>query len=335
MLSGSMKRGRINNLFKGSGAYTTTEENEFDVLIVDEAHRLNKKSGMFKNKGENQIKEIIHSSKMSIFFIDEHQQVHIDDYGNIEDIIKFSKAYKGKYEKMEHLSQFRCSGSDGYISWLDHVLEIRETANFDGFDDEYDFKIMDSSKEVYDNICEKNHNNKARLLAGYCWEWDTKKRDDTNHSDIEIDDFKMSWNLGNTSTWAIDQESVNEIGCIHTSQGLEFEYVGVIIGEDLRYENGEIVTDFTKRASTDRSLFGIKKMSKENPEKALEIADRVIKNTYRTLMSRGQKGCYVYCVDKELGEYLKERLRGMRQKGMYEGVDSGEQVMRDGGAREY
>jgi len=316
-LSGSMKKGRINNLFKGSGSYTDTENNEFDVLIVDEAHRLNKKSGMFKNMGKNQIKEIIHSSKFSIFFIDENQQVHIDDYGNTEDIIIFTKEYKGEYEKMELLSQFRCSGSDGYIAWLDHILEIRETANYDGFDEEYDFKIMDSPQEVYEEIEKRNNNNKARMLAGYCWKWDSKKRDDTNHADIEIDDFKMSWNLDNTSTWAIDPESVKEVGCIHTSQGLEFEYAGVIIGEDLRYENGKIVTDFNKRASTDRSLFGIKKMYKENPDQALEIADKVIKNTYRTLMTRGQKGCYIYCVDKNLENYIKEKLRIMRQKDMY------------------
>ncbi|HHX62260.1 MAG TPA: DUF2075 domain-containing protein [Epulopiscium sp.] len=296
-------------------------------ITKNSAHRLNRKSGMFKNLGENQIKEIIHSSKFSIFFIDEHQQVHIDDYGNVADIIKFSKAYNGEYEKMELLSQFRCSGSDGYIAWLDHVLEIRETANFDGFDDKYDFQIMDSPQAIYETIRDRNHNNKARMLAGYCWGWDSKKRNDTSHGDIEIDDFKMSWNLDNTSTWAIDPESVNEIGCIHTSQGLEFEYAGVIIGEDLRYVNGEIITDFTKRAVTDRSLFGIKKRFKENPEDALALADGIIKNTYRTLMSRGQKGCYVYCVDKGLGEYLKERLRVMKQEGMYEGVGSGNMVL--------
>ncbi|HHX61639.1 MAG TPA: DUF2075 domain-containing protein [Epulopiscium sp.] len=334
-LSGAMKKGRINNLFKGSGAYTEAEKNEFDALIVDEAHRLNKKSGMFKNMGENQIKEIIHSSKFSIFFIDERQQVHIDDYGNVEDIIKFTKSYKGEYEKMALLSQFRCSGSDGYISWLDHVLNIRETANFDGFDYEYDFKIMDTPQEVYEEISKKNENNKARMLAGYCWGWDKNKRDDTNHADIEIDSFRMSWNLNNTATWAIDPESVNEIGCIHTSQGLEFEYVGVIIGEDLRYENGEVMTDFTKRASSDRSLFGIKKMFKENPEKALEIADKIIKNTYRTLMSRGQKGCYVYCVDQELGAYLRESVRRMRQTGMYEGVSGRNGLVADGVATGY
>ena len=118
----------------------------------------------------------------------------------------------------------------------------------------------------------------------------------------------MSWNLGNSQTWAIDQNSVNEIGCIHTAQGLEFDYVGVIIGNDLRYENGKIVTDVTKRAKTDQSIKGIYIMLQQNFDKAEKIADEIIKNTYRTLMTRGQKGCYIYCTDKKLSEYLKRRL---------------------------
>ena len=118
----------------------------------------------------------------------------------------------------------------------------------------------------------------------------------------------MSWNLGNSQTWAIDAESVNEIGCIHTAQGLEFDYVGVIIGNDLRYENEKIKTDVTKRAQTDQSIKGINKLSKENPDEANIIADEIIKNTYRALLTRGQKGCYIYCTDKNLSEYLKKRL---------------------------
>ena len=118
----------------------------------------------------------------------------------------------------------------------------------------------------------------------------------------------MSWNLGNSQTWAIDSESVNEIGCIHTAQGLEFDYVGVIIGDDLRYEKNQIITDVTKRAKTDQSIKGIKTMNVKNPEKAKKIADEIIKNTYRTLMTRGQKGCYIYCTNKNLSKYLKRRL---------------------------
>lgn len=118
----------------------------------------------------------------------------------------------------------------------------------------------------------------------------------------------MSWNLGNSTTWAIDPNSVNEIGCIHTAQGLEFDYVGVIIGNDLRYENNKVITDVKERAKTDQSIKGINKLSKENSEQANKIADEIIKNTYRTLMTRGQKGCYIYCTDKKLSDYLKKRL---------------------------
>ena len=123
----------------------------------------------------------------------------------------------------------------------------------------------------------------------------------------------MSWNLRNSTTWAIDEDSVNEIGCIHTSQGLEFDYVGVILGFDIRYENGQIVTDFTERAKTDQSLKGIKGRYKENPEEALNLADEIIKNTYRTLMTRGMKGCYIYCEDPNLEKYFKERVSKLQQ----------------------
>ena len=135
-----------------------------------------------------------------------------------------------------------------------------------------------------------------------------KGENDTNVHDIKIDSFAMSWNLKNSSTYAIDPGSINEVGCIHTSQGLEFEYVGVIIGNDLRYENGKIVTDFTKRARTDNSLKGIKSIYKKNPAQALQIADEIIKNTYKTLMTRGMKGCYIYCCDKALADYLRKRI---------------------------
>ncbi len=303
-------RRNIRNLFKGSGSFLNAKKNQYDVLIVDEAHRLNEKSGFYSNQGENQIKEIINASKTSVFFIDEKQKVHIKDVGNKADIELFAEELGAELHYIKLESQFRCNGSDGYINWLDNVLEIEENANF-SFDKDFnfDFKIFDSPTELDNAIYEKNKlNNNSRVVAGYCWNWKNDTRDDSTVHDIEIGDFSKSWNLDNTKTWAIDKGSFNEIGCIHTCQGLEFDYVGVIIGNDIRYENGEIVTDFNERASSDRSLFGIKKMYKEDPENALKEADIIIKNTYRTLMSRGLKGCYIYCVDKNLQEYFKKRL---------------------------
>lgn len=279
--------------------------NILDTLLVDEAHRLNEKSGIYHNKGENQIKEIIHAAKCSVFFIDESQRVTLQDIGSVDEIRKWATYYNANVYQMELISQFRCNGSDGYLAWLDHILQIRETANYDLMDIDYDIRICDTPQEVKDLIYEKNEiNHRSRMLAGYCWNWISQGKNDSNIHDIKIGDFEMSWNLGN-SIFAIDESSIHEIGCIHTSQGLEFDYVGVIIGNDLRFENGKIITDYNQRASTDQSMKGIKKKAKENPEKANKIAEEIIKNTYRTLMTRGMKGCYIYCVDKNLSDYLK------------------------------
>ncbi len=309
-LKGSFNMTYINNLFQGSGQFTEAKENEVDVLIVDEAHRLNAKSGMFQNLGENQIKEIINASNFSIFFIDEDQKVTLKDIGSVDEIKKYARELGAGIKVVELESQFRCNGSDGYLSWLDNLLEIRKTANFDDMDFDYDFKVLDDPNEVRRLIEEKNReNNKSRMVAGYCWNWITEGKNNSDIHDIVIPEynFEMSWNLGNSQTWAIDPMSVNEIGCIHTCQGLEFDYVGVIIGDDIKYEDGHIVTDYTKRAATDQSLKGINKIAKEEGiEEASKIADSIIKNTYRTLMTRGMKGCYVYCVDKNLQEHIKK-----------------------------
>ena len=304
-------------MFKGSGIYTETANNMIDTILVDEAHRLNEKSGMFHNMGENQIKEIIHAAKCSVFFIDESQRVTLQDIGRVDEIRKWAEEEKAQVTEMELVSQFRCNGSDGYLAWLDHTLVIRDTANFDMEDIDYDIRILDSPEKMQELIIERNRtsHNRARILAGYCWNWKKEGVNDPSVHDIKIGDFEISWNLKNTTTFAIDEDSIHEAGCIHTSQGLEFDYVGVIIGDDMRYENGMIVTDFTKRARTDQSLKGIKKLYKENPELANKEADEIIKNTYRTLMTRGMKGCYVYCTDQRLAAYLKKCLETRKSEG--------------------
>ncbi|AOV07374.1 DUF2075 domain-containing protein [Sporosarcina ureilytica] len=308
-LKGDFTKSHIDNLFKGSGSFTNVDENEFDILIVDEAHRLNEKSGMFRNMGENQVKELIKGANFTIFFIDENQKVTLNDVGSVDLIKKYANEFDAEVISYELTSQFRCDGSDGYIAWLDDVLRIRDTANMHELGMEYDVRLFDDPNIMLAEIEKLNvRNNKSRIMAGYCWDWPTKNRKDVNHHDITIPehDFGVSWNIENT--WAIENSSVREAGCIHTAQGLEFDYVGVIIGDDLRYEDGKVMTDYTKRARTDQSLRGIKKLAKENPEKAEALADPIIRNTYRTLMTRGQKGCFIYCTDPGLQAYIKERL---------------------------
>ncbi len=306
-LAGTLKKTEISNLFSGSGSFIGVEKDVFDAIIVDEAHRLNEKSGMFSNLGENQIKEIIESSKFSVFFIDEDQKVTWKDIGTKEEILKWSNKNSANILNLSLSSQFRCNGSDGYLAWLDNVLQIKETANVVFDSDDYDLKFFDSPNDLKNEIFEKNKiNNKARLVAGYCWDWVSKKNKTLNDIIIPEHNFAMRWNLASDGNlWIISPESVNEIGCIHTCQGLELDYIGVIIGDDLIVRDGKIITNPDKRAKTDASLKGYKKLYRENPEKAKRKADLIIKNTYRTLMTRGMKSCYIYSTDEETNNYFK------------------------------
>lgn len=307
-LTGSFTKNRITNLFKGSGAYTESPPNSMDVLIVDEAHRLNERSGLYQNQGENQIKEIIETARCSIFFIDEDQRVTLKDIGEKAEIRDWALKCGAEVSELTLASQFRCNGSDGYLAWVDHALQIRQSANESLEDISYDFRVCDSPNELRALIAEKNYAlNKARLVAGYCWDWKGKKHPDIHDVLIPEHDFEMRWNLASDSgLWMVMPNSVNEVGCIHTCQGLELDYVGVIIGPDFVIRNGEAITDAGKRSSQDRSIHGYKKLLKEDPERAQRLAERVIKNTYRTLMTRGQKGCYIFCVDPETNAYFRQ-----------------------------
>ena len=294
----------IRSLFRGSGSYVSAGKDAFDCLIVDEAHRLQMKSGIFQNLGECQAREIIHSSRVSVFFIDEDQIVTTSDVGSVELIRKCAKEEGSTVlcgDELNLVSQFRCNGSDGYLAFLDNLLGIRKTANTQ-VDIDYDIQVFDSPGKMRDALREKNRvANKSRMIAGYCYDWVSKK--DRNLYDIILPGgFKAQWNFSDTATWAIDDDSFDQVGCIHTSQGLEFDYVGIIIGKDLIFKDGEVQTDYLARAKTDTSLKGIK--SSRN----YALADRIIRNTYRTILSRGQKGCFIYCEDEALGGYIKRQL---------------------------
>ncbi len=309
-LVGSLRRTAISNLFSGSGAFTNSEEDDFGALVVDEAHRLNEKSGLYGNLGENQIAELIRASKYTIFFIDEDQRVTLKDVGTKDEIVRLAKAAGAKVKQLELSSQFRCNGSDGYLAWLDNSLQVRETANEKLDTSEFDFRVIDSPIKLRDLIVEKNRsNNRARMVAGYCWDW-VSKRNPTK-PDVVIPElgFEMTWNLTrDAGLWIIASESVKEIGCIHTCQGLEVDYVGVIVGDDFVIRDGKAVTRPEKRSKHDRSLKGIKTLAKSDPKEAKRWADLIIKNTYRTLMTRGMKGCFVYFTDKETEAFFKTRL---------------------------
>lgn len=309
-LKDTFKGGQIRELFSGSGSFTGLAADDFDVLIVDEAHRLKLRT-QYSKGGDNQIREIIHAARTSIFFIDEAQKVTWKDIGEVSEIEKFAEDINAEVTYLSLSSQFRCNGSDGYIEWLESSLGLSDFTQAYFSDQDYDFRVFDNPLDLYEEIREANiPSNKSRMLAGYCWNW--KSKNDSSVYDIEFPEygFRAKWNLESRgSAWIIDKDSIEDIGCIHTSQGLELDYVGVIIGSDFKIEDGILVTNPAGRAATDVSLHGYKKEFKTNPESAEKKADQIIRNTYRTLMTRGMKGCYVYCTNIEVADYFKKLLR--------------------------
>lgn len=310
-LTGSLTRNEISSLFKGSGAFTETQAEAFDALIVDEAHRLNEKSGLYGNLGENQIKEVLHSSKCAIFFVDDDQIVTLSDIGHSVELERWAKSFDADVSRFELTSQFRCAGSDGYLEWLDDVLGIRSSQSGGSLDQTFDFRIIDSPTELHELIAKRNkETNKSRVVAGYCWDWVSRR--DASKCDITFPEFGYAkkWNLSEDgSQWIIRPNSINEVGCIHTCQGLELDYVGVIIGPDLIVRNGTVRTDPSARSRMDRTIRGWKTLMRKNPVATERHIDRIIRNTYRTLMTRGLKGCYIYCCDGETQRYFKDRAK--------------------------
>lgn len=232
---------RLKVLFKGSSSFVDVKPNTFDTIIVDEAHRL-KNGTAYQYYGENQLEDIIKSALSIILFIDDNQRVRPEDIGTVAEIKRVAETLGAKIFELELDAQFRCSGAEGYINWLDHIFQIRDTANFNGWDrKDFDFRICDNPNILRNLIADKNRQGfSARILAGYAWKWTSEEEGNRNGEvdDVEIleHNFKMPWNSRRSrTTWAIDPSGLNQVGCIHTSQGLEFDFVGVIVGYDLKF----------------------------------------------------------------------------------------------------
>jgi DUF2075 family protein len=299
-----MRQTKIQQLFRSPFGLSNCDENGYDCLIVDEAHRLVKK--MYGDwSGENQVKECINASLLSIFLLDEDQAVTTKDIGSIKEIQYWCKELGSRLiitDETKLVSQFRCNGSDAYIQFIDDLLQrLPETVHVDLSELNFDFKVFDDPNEMREALRDKNQiNNKSRMVAGYCYDWNVKHR--RGDWDIMLgDNFKAKWNLENDKVWAINPSSFEEVGCIHTAQGLEFDYVGVFIGKDLIYNPTTRRIESNKEAiSKDDKSSGIRSAKQEK-------AHQLILNTYKTLLTRGQKGCYIYCEDPELRKYIKSR----------------------------
>lgn len=306
-------KNRLMKIFSGSTKFCEVSPLSYDVLIVDEAHRL-KAKGTYMYKGDSQVEDVIKASRVNVFFIDDEQRIRPNDEGSMDYVESVAKKNHSEVIKVELKAQFRCSGADGFVNWVEHTLQIRDTANFDGWDKEsFEFKIMDSPQDLEKYIQRKRINGyTARIVAGFAWPWTAAK---DGNPDAEIADVKIAeygyarpWNSRHDQyTWAIDESKSNQIGCIHTSQGLEFDYVGVILGRDIYYDpdthtvNGDYENYYDKTGKS-----GLR----NKPDELTQY----IKNIYRVLMTRGIKGCTIFCCDKNLQAYMKNRANLIESK---------------------
>lgn len=306
-------KNRLMKIFSGSTKFCEVSPLSYDVLIVDEAHRL-KAKGTYMYKGDSQVEDVIKASRVNVFFIDDEQRIRPNDEGSMDYVESVAKKNHSEVIKVELKAQFRCSGADGFVNWVEHTLQIRDTANFDGWDKEsFEFKIMDSPQDLEKYIQRKRINGyTARIVAGFAWPWTAAK---DGNPDAEIADVKIAeygyarpWNSRHDQyTWAIDESKSHQIGCIHTSQGLEFDYVGVILGRDIYYNpdthtvNGDYENYYDKTGKS-----GLR----NKPDELTQY----IKNIYRVLMTRGIKGCTIFCCDKNLQAYMKNRANLIESK---------------------
>ncbi len=307
---------RVAKFFKYFNSFTQHSENEIDVIICDEAHRIRHTSNSrwtpaARRSDREQIDEIISAAKVSIFFIDDMQGVRPDEIGNAGMIRDAAARHEAEIFDFELTTQFRCSGSDGFLQWLDNTLGIRDTANpFLTQKEKMEFKIFNSPQELYKVIKEKNDEkpNSSRLVAGFCWPWSDANNDGTLKNDVVINDFAMPWEGKNdakklapgipkAALWAFDPNGVGQVGSIYTIQGFEFDYVGVIFGKDIVYDPEKKEWFGDPKNSADPTV----KRSKEN-------FTELIKQTYRVLLTRGMKGCYVYFMDENTRKHFESRI---------------------------
>lgn len=300
-----------NSLLKYFMSYGDAEPNSIDVLLMDEAHRIRERTGYpFKSTGRLQIEDLLRAARISVFFVDDFQAVRRGEIGQSIFIRQQAEKMGCTVYEYNLESQFRNGGSEKYSQWIEHTLHIRETATTEWKqEDNFEFQIMDSPHAVEQAIRDKvAEGYSGRMMAGFCWPW-TKQADADGelHKDVVVGDYIRPWNadektkgmrrgIPKSQYWAYEDAGIDQVGCIYTAQGFEFDYAGVIFGTDLRYNPDTAEWE------------GFPENSHDSQVKGPDFL-QLVKNTYRVLLGRGMKACYVYFMDKETERYFRSRVR--------------------------
>jgi hypothetical protein len=308
-------KARASAQFKYFNSYTEAQDNEIDVLIADEAHRLrqtsfNRFTPKEKRTNNPQIEELLKACKVAAFFIDDDQIVRPGEIGSVQYIREYSKRNNCRVFEYELEAQFRCNGSETFVNWVNNTLGIKRTANviWDQHE-EFDLQVMGSPQELEDAIRSKvQAGYTGRLMAGFCWPWSDPDSQGNLRNDVKIGEYERPWNakpesrilaagIPKSNLWAYDPNGIEQIGCVYTAQGFEFDYAGVIFGKDLTYDLDRQQWVGNPACTADNIV-----------RHAKGTFTDLIKNTYRVLLSRGMKGCYVHFLDKDTERFFKSRI---------------------------
>ncbi|AUG79476.1 ATP-binding protein [Kitasatospora sp. MMS16-BH015] len=309
-VAGARKR-EVQDLFKYFNGFMTAERNGLDVLICDEAHRMretsaNRYTSAANRTGKPQIEELIDAARVPVFLLDEHQVVRPGEMGTVAEIEAMAEKKGLRCRVVPLDSQFRCGGSDAYLRWVVRLLGLEpggpEVWEPDG---RMQLTTVDSPLEMEAFLDDRRSQEySARISAGYCWKW-TKKvpPGQALPTDVAIGDWHRPWNVFGdravggappAALWATDPAGFGQVGCVYTAQGFEYDWSGVIIGPDLLWRGDRWVVDRT--ASKDPVF----KKSTSDAD-----VDRLIRNTYKVLLTRGMVGTVVYSTDAETQAKLR------------------------------
>jgi DUF2075 family protein len=309
---------RVKDMFKYFNSFMDARPNDIEVLICDEAHRIRETSVNRFTKaalrtGRPQINELIAAARVPVFLLDEHQVVKPGEVGTVEVIKSQASSLGFPVHHVQLADQFRCGGSLAYERWVLRLLGLEAGAPepWTG-DDHFEVELAESPWEMENVLRGKlAEGHSARMSAGYCWPWSDPDRDGRLVSDVRIGDWAMPWNVkGDRSVgeappsalWATKPGGFDQVGCVYTAQGFEYDWSGVIIGPDLIARDGRTVT--VREANKDPEL---KKRSVTDLQ-----YERHIRNIYKVLLTRGMVGTVIYAVDPQTRESLAELIEGNR-----------------------
>ncbi|GAA1664577.1 DUF2075 domain-containing protein [Nonomuraea maheshkhaliensis] len=313
----------LRNLFRYFNDFAQARPNEAEILIADEAHRARLKSfDRFRREkcSDNpQIEDLINAARVPVFFLDEHQVVKPGEVGTLAAIKAHAQRLNVRHHHISLEGQWRCGGSVAYDLWVRRLLGLGgEDAEWDGDalpepwegDENFEVIVAESPACMESVLGAKLADGwTARMTAGYCWPWSKPNADKSLVPDVKIDGWERPWNANSTSKvgqappshiWATSPGGFGQIGCVYTAQGLEFDWAGVIIGPDLLARGGRMIPD--RAGSHDKDL--------TKSTVTHEQFDRLVRNTYKVLLTRGLAGVVLYAVDPETQEFLRELVGG-------------------------